>query len=88
MNRPSVREFAARCWEFRPTPTQIIALTLLVVLVGVITGWPVWVCVLPAFGGAAVITATFAALELWNEAAEPGPTDEQAGGLTTEAGEP
>lgn len=87
MSRPTWREFAVRWWEFRLTPTQIIALTVLVVLVGVITGWPVWVCVLPAFGGAAVITATFAALELWNEAAER-ETGDQAGGLTTEAGEP
>lgn len=87
MSRPTWREFVARWWEFRLTPTQIVTLTVLVVLVGVITGWPVWVCVLPAFGGAAVITATFAALELWNEAAER-ETGDQASGLTTEVGEP
>lgn len=77
MTRPTGAEFAARWWEFRPTGRGVIAMTGATLLLMFAKDWPAWVCALVIVGIAAVLSAMFACLELWNDGEPDAQDDDQ-----------
>ncbi len=71
MTRPTAREFAARCWELRPTSAGVLVMTLCAAMCNALFGWHALVCALAVMALATALCAVIAALELSNEAAVP-----------------
>ncbi len=70
MSRPTLKELAARWWEFRPSPVGVLVATGLLVAGAAVSDVSVWLCVTLVLVAVAALTGLSAWLDLRNEAAE------------------
>ncbi len=87
MTRPSAREFGSRWWELRPGSTGVLVMTIGIISLTALTGWPAWTWASAVIVVTAAWCALMAVLELSNEAhAEPGEPAEDTAPATPVGG--